>query len=103
MVWIGDGAAFNVISRRSTPEIVLSRKNHKMANCIIASILCYYWQTLSNSFLIFFSFTKIWSWDESLRRRKMESEDERWARLNKRIERARARHEVTRLVMGTIF
>ena len=33
----------------------------------------------------------------------MESEDERWARLNKRIERARARHELTRLVMGTIF
>ena len=30
-------------------------------------------------------------------------EHERWARLDKRIERARARHELTRLVMGTIF
>ena len=32
-----------------------------------------------------------------------ESEDERWARLDKRIERARARHELARPVMGTIF
>ena len=32
-----------------------------------------------------------------------ESEDEWWARLDKRIERARARHELTRLGMGTIF
>ena len=33
----------------------------------------------------------------------MESEDEKWARLDKRIERARARHELARLVMGTSF
>ena len=32
-----------------------------------------------------------------------ESEDEWWARLDKRIERARARHELARLGMGTIF
>ena len=32
-----------------------------------------------------------------------ESEDERWARLDKRIERARARHELAHPVMGTIF
>ena len=32
----------------------------------------------------------------------MESEDEKWARLNKRIERARARHELTRLVISSI-
>ena len=32
-----------------------------------------------------------------------ESEDERWARLDKRIERTRARHELARLGMGTIF
>ena len=34
---------------------------------------------------------------------RQESEDERWARMDKRIERARARHELTRLGMGTIF
>ena len=32
-----------------------------------------------------------------------ESEDERWARLDKRIERVSARHELARLGMGTIF
>ena len=32
-----------------------------------------------------------------------ESEDEWWARLDKWIERVRARHELTRLGMGTIF
>ena len=32
-----------------------------------------------------------------------ESEHERWARLDKKIERARARHELARLVMGTIL
>ena len=32
-----------------------------------------------------------------------ESEDEWWARLDKRIERARVRHELARLGMGTIF
>ena len=31
------------------------------------------------------------------------SADESWARLDKRIERARARHELARPVMGTIF
>ena len=37
-----------------------------------------------------------------LRRRKkaQESEDERWARMDKRIERARPKHELTRPVMG---
>ena len=85
----------NIISRRSTPEIVLSRKKSfpqnsasKMANSIVVDIvkyLCYYWQTLSNSFL--FSFTKIWSQDESLRRRKKDKiEDERWARLDEKID-----------------
>ena len=41
----------------------------------------------------------------SLRRRKkqQESEVESWARLDIRIKRARTRHELTRLVMGTIF
>ena len=34
---------------------------------------------------------------------RQESEDERWATLDKRIERARARHELARLVMRTIF
>ena len=32
-----------------------------------------------------------------------ESDDERWSMLDKRIERARARHELARLGMGTIF
>ena len=32
-----------------------------------------------------------------------ESDDELWARLDKRIEWARARHELARLVMGTIL
>ena len=32
-----------------------------------------------------------------------ESEDERWARMDKRIERARAKDELGRPVMGTIF
>ena len=32
-----------------------------------------------------------------------ESEDEWWARLDMRIERVRARHELARLGMGTIF
>ena len=32
-----------------------------------------------------------------------ESEDERWARLDKRIDRATARNELARLGMGTIF
>ena len=41
----------------------------------------------------------------SLQRRKdtQESENERWARLDKRIERARTRHELARTVMRTIF
>ena len=32
-----------------------------------------------------------------------ENEDEWWARLDKRIERVRARHELARLGIGTIF
>ena len=32
-----------------------------------------------------------------------ESDDELWARLDKRIEWARARHELAHLVMGTIL
>ena len=32
-----------------------------------------------------------------------ESEHERWSRLDKRIERARARHELAHLVMGPFF
>ena len=35
--------------------------------------------------------------------KKVESEDESWARLDKRIERTRARHELARPVMGTVF
>ena len=35
--------------------------------------------------------------------KRQESEVERWARLDKRIERARTRHELARLVIGTIF
>ena len=38
-----------------------------------------------------------------MKKKALESEDERWARMDKRIERARARHELARLVMGTIF
>ena len=37
------------------------------------------------------------------KKKQQESEVERWARLDKRIERARTRHELTHLVMGTIF
>ena len=37
------------------------------------------------------------------KKKRQESEVERWARLDKRIERARTRHELTHLVMGTIF
>ena len=40
---------------------------------------------------------------EPEKKKTQESEDERWARLDKRIERARARHELTCLGMGTIF
>ena len=36
-------------------------------------------------------------------RKTQESEDERWAKLDKRIERARARHELARFGMGTII
>ena len=32
-----------------------------------------------------------------------EIEDERWGRLDRRIERVRARHELARLGMGTTF
>ena len=40
----------------------------------------------------------------SVRRRKaQEREDEGWARMDKRIERTRAKYELSRLVMGTIF
>ena len=41
----------------------------------------------------------------SLRKKKktQESEDEKWARMDKRIERERAKDELTRPVMGTIF
>ena len=38
-----------------------------------------------------------------MKKKTQESEDERWARLDKRIERARTRHELARLGMGTIF
>ena len=34
---------------------------------------------------------------------RQESEDERLTKLDNRIERARARHELARRVMGTIF
>ena len=48
MEWIEcHDAIFNAISRRSTPEIVLSRKNinsaNKVANWIIVDILKYLW------------------------------------------------------------
>ena len=35
-------------------------------------------------------------------KKRQESKDERWAKLEKRIERARARHELARLAMETI-
>ena len=37
------------------------------------------------------------------KKKRQEREDERWSRLNKKIKRARARHELARLVMGIIF
>ena len=37
------------------------------------------------------------------KRNTQESEHERWAGLDKKIEMARARHKLARLVMGTIF
>ena len=56
---------FNVISRRSSPEIVLSRKNlfflqisaSKVANWIIVDIIkypCYHWQTLATHIYFYF-------------------------------------------------
>ena len=50
---------FNVISRRSTPEIVLSRFQNsasKIANCIIVDIVNYLMLLLAKSYLIFSSF-----------------------------------------------
>ena len=38
-----------------------------------------------------------------MKKNTQQSEDERWARLDKRIERARARHDLARPVLGTIF
>ena len=102
--------SFYVISRRSTTVIVLSRKNiFKIKFCKQNGIMDYsrYCQvsllnqmlSLANSFLV-----EIQSY-ESLRRPKklQESKVERCTRLGKRIERARVRHVLTRLVMGTIF
>ena len=40
---------------------------------------------------------------EPKKKKTQESDDELWTRLNKRIEWARARHELARLVMGTIL
>ena len=37
------------------------------------------------------------------KKKAQESEDEMWARMDKRIERARAKQEFARPVMGTIF
>ena len=42
-------------------------------------------------------------WEPEKKKKAQESEDERWARLDKRIKRARAEHELARPVMGTIF
>ena len=36
-------------------------------------------------------------------RKTQESDDERWSRLDKMVESARARYELARLGMGTIF
>ena len=47
-----------------------------------------------------YSFQNIVLEPEKKGKKRQESEDERWARLDRR---ARARHEVARLVMGTIF
>ena len=52
----------------------------------------YHSQTLSNFFF-----------NKELGEQRQESEDEWWARLDRRIEMARARHELTRLVMETVF
>ena len=37
------------------------------------------------------------------RKKQQESEGERWARMDKRVKRARAKDELARPVMGTIF
>ena len=48
-----NGAAFLIIPRRSTPEIVLSRifqnSASKMANCIIVDVVNYLMLLLANS------------------------------------------------------
>ena len=66
VVWIE--CDYAVFSRRTTPEIVLSRKNLNSAsvtNWIIVDILkyflltlCYHWQTLSTSFLLDIAITE---------------------------------------------
>ena len=38
-----------------------------------------------------------------MRKKPQESKYERWSRLDKRIERERARHELTHLGMGTFY
>ena len=68
----------------------------KMANWITV-VSCYHWQTLRNSF---FFFLRILGEPEKKKKRQV-SEDEWCARLDKRM--ARARHELARIVMGTIF
>ena len=93
---------FNVILRRSTPEIVLSLKNIFSKFCkqdgklvysrycqVSLLALCYHSQTLSKLFLKY-----------GVRR---ESEDERLTKLDNRIEWAKARHELTHLVNGNLL
>ena len=70
---------FNVFSRRSGPhqKIILTWEKKFFFNCA--------------------------SKEPEKKKKRQESKDERWARLDKRIERARARHELAHLGMGTIF
>ena len=84
-------------------KIVLSKifsqsSASKMANCRIVDIVNYLMLLLANSlqliFIFLFPFIK---YEVRMRAREedtQESEEEWWARLDKRIERARARHEL---------
>ena len=79
---------------QETPHQILQNSASKLANFIIVDIVKY---LLMSSLATLFIFV-FYRW---LRRRKKRQESK--YRLDKRIERARARHELTRLVMGTIF
>ena len=58
-------------------------------------------KSLQLIFYFLFPFTK--RREPEKKKETQEIENERWARLDNLIERARARHELARLGMGTIF